>query len=222
MLVDTDKLTRQDSSSIDVGSKWLKTLVVSKNLRRACSWHRSNKEGVAGTKLNYILTEFVPVIAVCVWFLIPQIELEFSLRKRRSFKSLIGSFNFCDFHWSFHWCMVDCLKDFSVDINSFFTLKGDSKLLESICKTLNSNSYWSMTHVRHLCFFDGVIIAINHSIEIFSNSLSDFMEIFVIKGLWFVISKFWEGNWSQVADSYFILVSVFDDLCAQIRALDCT
>ena len=48
------------------------------------------------------------------------------------------------------------------------------------------------------------------------------MQIFKIKGFAIIISKLRERNRGKVANGYFVLTCVFNDLCAEIGTLDRT
>ena len=79
MLVHTDEFTREHSSGVDIRRERLKTLIVSKDLRGARRRHWSHQKGVTHSMSLDVLSELIPVIAVSVGLLPPQIELELTL-----------------------------------------------------------------------------------------------------------------------------------------------
>ena len=167
-----------------------------------------------------VLSELRPIVAISMWLYIPEVELEFAFRKRRSLECTVGSFYLSNFHRGLHRCMINRLKNLGVDVKSGFTLECDAHLLEAVSQPLYSNPNRSMAHVWILCLRYWVVIAVNYFIKVFGNPLSDFMEVFIVELTSFVISKLWQWDRCQVADSHLVLVRIFNNLSAQVRAFD--
>ena len=79
VFVDTDELSCQDSSGVDVGSVWLKSLIIAENLTGACSWHRSNQKTVSHTESEKIIFDSLPIITTLMRLVVPEIELQKTL-----------------------------------------------------------------------------------------------------------------------------------------------
>ncbi|KAH3677659.1 hypothetical protein OGATHE_000313 [Ogataea polymorpha] len=86
--VDDLELTSKNSSGVDVGGVRLETLVVSQNLRCRRGWHRSHQERISESILLDTGLERVPVPQIG-WLLAPKVELQNTLRRRRSLKGLV-------------------------------------------------------------------------------------------------------------------------------------
>ena len=71
--------------------------------------------------------------------------------------------------------MIDSLEDKGIDLKSSFVFKGDLHSLKSVGKSLDTYTNGSMPLVGSLSFFDGVVVDVNNFVEVFSDSLSDFM-----------------------------------------------
>ena len=116
--------------------------------------------------------------------------------------------------------MVDSLEDELVDFKSFVGLEGQTHHLERICQSLHANTDRSVSHVRGSSLRDGIVVAVDNFVQIFGDSLGDFMKILVIKSFGFKVRELGKRNAGKITNSHFILVCVFHDLGAEIRALD--
>ena len=114
MLVHTDEFTREHSSGIDIRRERLKALIVSKDLRGARRRHWSNQKRVTHSVSLDVLSELIPVIAVSVRLLPPQIELELTLGQRTSFKCFVRPLLFGELHRGFHGSMIDGLENLCI------------------------------------------------------------------------------------------------------------
>ena len=139
---------------------------------------------------NHIFAKFGPIVTISARFDIPQVELEFTLRKRRALESWVCSFFFGNLHWSFHSCVVDSLKDHGVHLHCLGAFERNLHNLKGISESLNTNSNGSVSHVRILGFDDGVIVPVNYTVEIFSHSLCNLMKFLPVVLLGISVGKF--------------------------------
>ena len=115
--------------------------------------------------------------------------------------------------------MINSFKHKSIDFEGSLIFVRNLHLLQSISKTLNTNTNWSVSEVRVLSFNDWVIVIVNDLVEVLGNSARDFMKLVVV-AFTFVVNESGQSNRSQVADCDFIRTSVFDNLSAQVRTLN--
>lgn len=82
--------------------------------------------------LHHVFAQLIPVVAVGVGFLLPQVELELALGEGTPFEGLVFAFGFGEFHRGLHGGVVDGFEDFVVDVESFGRFEGQAHLLERV------------------------------------------------------------------------------------------
>jgi len=199
-------ISRSERSS--VRSVRLESFVESKDLRSGSGRHRSANERVSKTVLDNLLLEFSPVPEFSRSYS-PQVELKVSTTSGTSTVLLVGrvptvfswvSFSVLLGHVAgrFDSGVVNGLEDLKVELTSFGRVEGKTESHESIGETLNSNSDRTVTHVAVLCLLDGVVVDIDDSVQVESDSFDD-----IVKLLEVVNTVFDEGrksDRSQVAN----------------------
>ena len=218
MWVHTYEFSRQNSSCIEVSCVGFETFIVSQDLWSWSSWHRCNKEWVPCTVLHNFLPKCSPVISLSRWFLVPHVKLENALTKGRTLKWFVWSFNLGELHWWCHRCMIDCFKHLLVKRVSSFFFKGDLEHHKGISQTLNTNTDWSMPHVRVHGLITWIEIVVNDSVEVSGNDLCHLVKLFKVKfTIWNISGK---RDGSQVTHSYLIWGCVLNDFTAEIWTLN--
>ena len=119
VLVYTDELSCQDSSGVDVGSVWLKSLIIAENLTGTCSWHWSNQETVSHTESEKILFDSFPIVTALMRLVVPEIELQKTLGSWRALERVIGSVPFGDLNGFADSSIINGLKYFFVQFGCF-------------------------------------------------------------------------------------------------------
>ena len=164
----------------------------------------------------HLLSQLFPVVAICVWLLAPQIKLKLTLRKRAPFEAFVWTLLPCDFHGRLHSSMVDCLEDLGVEIKCFRALKSKTHFLEGVCHPLYPNTYGAMAEIRCLCLLDGVIVAIDDSVQVPRDSLGYAMQGLEVKSATLVVCELGKRNRGEIADGYLFLAGILEDLSAEI------
>lgn len=126
--------------------------------------------------LHHIVAQFIPVVSVGVGFGLPKIELKFTLGQRGTRESGVRSLNLGDLTRSLHGRMINCLENLGVDVHCFSILECDTHLLESIRKSLDSNTDWPMSEVGVFSLWQWVVVHVNDFIKVLGNSLGYFVE----------------------------------------------
>ena len=221
MRIDAHEFTCKYSSGIDVWCIRFEAFIVSENLRCGCCWHWSKKQRVSHALLHDLCSQIIPIISSSNWSYSPKVKLELSLTHWWSTKSSVRSFFESNFIAHFASSMVHCFEDHFVNKISLISFERNPHHLESISKSLNSDSNWSVSLVWVLSFRNWIIVLIDDSVEVVSYYLCDLMKFFIIKSSVF-LNKSWKWNWGEVANSDFIFWSEFHDFTAEIWALDCS
>ena len=81
---------------------------------------------------------------------------------------------------------------------------------------MHTNSDRSVAHVRSFGLGDGIVVAVDDTVQILRNTLCDFVQIVVIKSLGLEVGELGKRNAGKVANSHFVLICVLHDLCAEI------
>ena len=168
----------------------------------------------------HVLSQLFPVVAICVRLLAPQIKLELTLRKRAALEAFVWTLLSGKFHGRLHSSMIDCLEDLRVEIECFRALKSKTNLLEGVRHPLYPNTYGAMAEVRRLCLLDGVVVAIDDSVQVPGDSLGYAMQGLKVKGATLVVCELGKRNRGEIANGYLFFAGVLEDLSAEVRALD--
>jgi hypothetical protein len=116
--------------------------------------------------------------------------------------------------------VVNSFENIRVQLESLGGLVRDLHYLESISKSLNSNSNRSVSHVRVSSFLNWVVVYINNSVKIFGHSFRDFVKVIEVEFLSISVGELGEGDGGQIADSNFIFRSVLNNFSAEVGALN--
>jgi hypothetical protein len=87
-----------------------------------------------------------------------------------------------EFNRGLHRGVIDGLENHSIDFLSLGVFEGNGHLHQAIGEALNSNTDWSVLHVRVLGFWYWIIIPIDNSIQILGYSLNNGMKLDIIEG----------------------------------------
>lgn len=79
MFIHANKLSSQNSSSVNVCSKWLKALIVPQNLRSGCCWHRSYQKRVSSSVSFHLFSKLLPIVPISARLKVPKIKLKLPL-----------------------------------------------------------------------------------------------------------------------------------------------
>ena len=90
--------------------------------------------------------------------------------------------------------MVDGFKDERIHMLSFIIFECNLHFRISISESLNTDSNWSVTHIRVLCLLDWVEIPVNNSVQVSCNAFSYFVKELVVKLPSGLISKLGKRN----------------------------
>ena len=88
--------------------------------------------------------------------------------------------------------MINSLKDLLCEFFSARILERNAKNLESVGKTLHANTDWSVFHIGNFCLFNWIVISIDDSIKIMSNSFGNMVELLEVKILSHCLISIWE------------------------------
>lgn len=88
--------------------------------------------------------------------------------------------------------------------------------MQSVSKTLNTNTNWPVFHVRRLSLWHWVVVNINHLVEVLGDALDYLMQLFIVVRFIFEVSKARQRNGRKVANSYFIFACVLHNLSAEV------
>ena len=189
MFVHTNEFSSQNSSSINIGCKWFKTLIITQNLRCRSSWHWRDQKRISSTVLHHIFSKLFPVISLRRWLDSPKIELKLSFAKWRAFERIIMSFFLRKFDTGFHGSVVNSLENKLGELLCLWVFKWNAQLLESIGKTLDANSYWSIFHVRIFGLSDWIVVSVNNHVQIVCYLFDDFVKPVIVKFMVVIRSK---------------------------------
>ena len=164
----------------------------------------------------HVLSQLFPVVAICVRLLAPQIKLELTLRERAAFEAFVRALLSGEFHGRLHSSMIDCLEDLSVEVKRFRALESKTYLLEGVRHPLYPNTDGAMAEVRCLCLLDGVVVAIDDSVQVPRDSLGYAMQGLEVKGAALVVCELGERNRGEVANGYLFLAGILEDLSAEV------
>lgn len=117
--------------------------------------------------------------------------------------------------------MINSFEDLVVHVESSCVFKRNAHLLESVGKSLNTNTDRSVAHVRVFSFLDGVVVPIDHTIQVFSDPLGHFVKRLVVELPRLVARKLSQTDRSKIAHSYFVLARVLNNFSAEVGTLDC-
>src|SRR6056300_488863 len=79
-----------------------------------------------------------------------------------------------------------------------------------------------MLHVRASSSLYGIEVAVDDSIQVFSDDLRHLMKFIVVKSLGLLVDILGKGDGCEIANRSLILVRILQDLCAQVGTLDDT
>ena len=71
-----------------------------------------------------------------------------------------------------------------------------------------------MSKVTVLCFFDWVVISVDHLVEVFGCTHCYVIQFLVIKGT--IFDKHRQGDGGEVTNRHFIWRGIFQNLCTQV------
>lgn len=77
--------------------------------------------------------------------------------------------------------MIHSLEYHRVDLFGLVILIGDFHFNEGISKSLNTNTDWSMPHVRVLGLWNWVIVHINDSVQILGHASCHLVELLIVE-----------------------------------------
>lgn len=115
--------------------------------------------------------------------------------------------------------MVDSLEDFDVQVLCLRRIKRHAKSHEGISKTLDSQTYRTMAHVRTTSFWDRVVIDVDDTVQVVGDHFGDIVQFLEIVLSIDNVGR--EGDRGKVADSRLIGGRVLNDFSTKIRRLDC-
>ena len=164
----------------------------------------------------HVFSQLFPVVAIGVRLLAPQIELELTLRKGAALEAFVRALLSGEFHGRLHGSMIDRLEDLRVEVECFRALKSKTHLLEGVCHPLYPNTYGAMAEVRCLRLLDGVVVAIDDSVQVPGDSLGYAMQGLEVKGATLVVCELGKRNRGEVANGYLLLAGMLEDLSAEV------
>ena len=164
----------------------------------------------------HVLSQLFPVVTICVRLLAPQIKLELALRKRAALEAFVRALLPGEFHGRLHSSMVDRLEDLCVEVKRLRAFKSKAYLLEGVCHPLYPDTYGAMAEVRCLCLLNGVVVAIDDSVQVPRDSLGYAMQGLEVKGATLVVCELGKRNRGEVANGYLLLAGMLEDLSAEV------
>merc|ERR1719330_581787 len=142
-----DELPGQHAPHIQILRVRLERLVVPKDLRSACSWHRGNQQRVTQTVLGNSRLQVGPVPTATARGAVPQVELQLAFTRRGTSEGLIRALQHCEVTGRIARCEIDCLEDVQIQLPRSFALERQPHQKESIGQSLDSQTDWPMRHV---------------------------------------------------------------------------
>ena len=79
--------------------------------------------------------------------------------------------------------IVDGLEDLSVEVESFWSIEVDSHDCKSVSQSLDTDSNWSVSHIRVLGFLDWVVVDVDNLVQISDDLSCDLDQIVKVEGL---------------------------------------
>lgn len=116
--------------------------------------------------------------------------------------------------------MIYCFKDELVKLDGSLVFIRDLHDLKGISETLNTNTNRSVFLVGVFSLFDGIVVSVNDLVEISGDSLGHLMKEFVVVLLGFIVNVSIQSDGSQIANCNFIGAGVFNNLSAEVGALN--
>lgn len=128
---------------------------------------------------------------------------------------------FSDLYRLSYCCIINSLKDFLIEVSSFWRFKRNFHSLEYICETLNSDPYGSMLHVRIFSLHNRIEIEVDNFIKVSGDDPCNFDQFLIIKSS-IGINERWQSNTSEIANSNFFRRCILNDFSAQITGFNRT
>ena len=228
VLVDNGELTGEDTTIVHVGGEGLGGLVVAQDLSSGGSRHGSHEERVAHAVLSNLLLEAGPVPAVAGGDA-PHVVLELALAGGRSLVGLVGALLLGKLATGGDSTEVDGLEDVLVELTGLGTVERHLELLEAVSKTLDADTDGTVTHVGVLGLLDGVEVAVNDTVQVAGDNLTDLTELVKVKdtiegivlgGL--LGNELGQTDRGKVANGNLIGGGVLNNLGTEVGALDGT
>merc|ERR1719500_1394629 len=218
VLVDDLELSTENPPGVDVAGVSLHRLVVSKDLRSACSGHGGQKEAVTDPVLRYLGFNCCPVMEITRSHP-PHVVLELPLRHGAALVGGVRSFLLCNFARSFQSSIINSLEYLLVQGGGFFRFEWKPHEDVSIRQTLDTNTNRPVPHVAVPRLNDGVIVHINDLIQVLRGYLGHALQPLEVVSL-VRFDKHVDSNGCQVTDCNLIRCRVLHNLSAQVGALD--